>query len=152
MYKNLKIKGLIILAVILACLYSIVGLPKSKDELIANFEKNIKLGLDLRGGSHLVLQVQVQDAFKADADQSIDRLKEEMTKQGINYASMERNDRKVLEQFLVLVQERLALGAVHDHGRDARRQLDGRREAAAAGPDDAELSDAVERGRCGRLG
>lgn len=92
MYKNLKIKGLIILAVILACLYSIVGLPKSKDELIANFEKNIKLGLDLRGGSHLVLQVQVQDAFKADADQSIDRLKEEMTKQGINYASMERND------------------------------------------------------------
>lgn len=92
MYKNLKIKGLIILAVILACFYSIVGLPKSKDELIANFEKNIKLGLDLRGGSHLVLQVQVQDAFKADADQSIDRLKEEMTKQGINYASMERND------------------------------------------------------------
>lgn len=92
MYKNLKMKALIIVAVVLACAYSIIGLPKSKDELVANFQKNIRLGLDLRGGSHLVLQVQVQDAFKADADQSIERLKEEMTKQGIAFASVERND------------------------------------------------------------
>lgn len=92
MYKNLKMKGLIILAVLLACTYSIIGLPKSKDELVANFQKNIRLGLDLRGGSHLVLQVQVQDAFKADADQSIERLKDEMGKQSITYTSMERNE------------------------------------------------------------
>lgn len=92
MYKNLKLKGLIILAVLLACIYAIIGLPKSKAELAANFEKNIRLGLDLRGGSHLVLQVQVQDAFKADADQSIERLKDEMGKQGITYSSIERND------------------------------------------------------------
>ncbi len=92
MYKNLKMKGLIILAVLLACTYSIIGLPKSKDELVANFQKNIRLGLDLRGGSHLVLQVQVQDAFKADADQSIERLKDEMGKQSITYTSIDRND------------------------------------------------------------
>ena len=36
---------------------------------MANWKQNIRLGLDLRGGSHLVLQVQVQDAFKAEADQ-----------------------------------------------------------------------------------
>lgn len=38
------------------------------------------LGLDLKGGSQLVLQVQVQDAFKAEADQTIERLKVEMQK------------------------------------------------------------------------
>src|SRR2546430_13692416 len=38
------------------------------------------LGLDLRGGSHLILQVQVQDAVKAEADQTIERLKEELSK------------------------------------------------------------------------
>ncbi|HZO57656.1 MAG TPA: protein translocase subunit SecD [Bryobacteraceae bacterium] len=92
MYKNLKLKGLIILAVLLACTYSIIGLPKSKDELMANFQKNIRLGLDLRGGSHLVLQVQVQDAFKADADQAIERMKDEMAKQGITHTAIERND------------------------------------------------------------
>jgi preprotein translocase subunit SecD len=92
MYKNLKLKGLIILAVLLVCTYSIIGLPKSKDELMANFQKNIRLGLDLRGGSHLVLQVQVQDAFKADADQAIERMKDEMAKQGITYTAIERND------------------------------------------------------------
>jgi hypothetical protein len=28
----------------LVCLYGIIGLPKSKDELIANWSQNIKLG------------------------------------------------------------------------------------------------------------
>ncbi|MEP7362742.1 MAG: protein translocase subunit SecD [Acidobacteriota bacterium] len=92
MYKNLKLKGLIILAVLLACTYSIIGIPRSKAELVENFHKNIRLGLDLRGGSHLVLQVQVQDAFKADADQAIERMKDEMGKQSITYTSIERND------------------------------------------------------------
>src|SRR5262249_4590071 len=52
------------------------------------------LGLDLRGGSHLILQVQVQDALKAEADQVIERLKEELktSRDGIDYASIDRND------------------------------------------------------------
>ena len=92
MYKNLKMKFAVVVAVILVCVYAVTGLPKSKEELMANIGKNIRLGLDLRGGSHLVLQVQVQDAFKADADQSMERLKDEMGKQSITYSSMERND------------------------------------------------------------
>ena len=92
MSKNLSAKAISILIVILICLYGIFGLPKSKDELIANFHKNIKLGLDLKGGSQLVLQVQVQDAFKADADATMDRMKEEMKKGGIDYQSMDRNE------------------------------------------------------------
>ena len=92
MNKNLSIKAISIVAVLLICIYGIIGIPKSKDELVANWNKNIRLGLDLRGGSHLVLQVQVQDAFKAEADLTIDRLKEELRKGSINYQAMDRNE------------------------------------------------------------
>jgi preprotein translocase subunit SecD len=83
MYKNLKFKGLFILAVMLASVYLIIGIPKSKEELLANLRTNIRLGLDLRGGSHLVVQVQVQDAFVAEANTVIERMKEELAKAGI---------------------------------------------------------------------
>jgi len=98
MYSNLKFKGIVILLVSLACIYFIIGIPKSKDELIANFNQNVRLGLDLRGGSHLVVQIQVQDAFKAEADRTIERLKEEMAKNAISYGSMERNEPASLEE------------------------------------------------------
>lgn len=88
---------MVIIAIILVCIYGIIGLPKSKDELIANWNQNIKLGLDLRGGSHLVLQVQVQDAFKAEADRIIEALKDQFKKSGVDYASMDRNDPMKLE-------------------------------------------------------
>src|SRR5262249_25708352 len=73
------------------------GIPKSKDDLVKNWNKNIKLGLDLRGGSHLVLQVQVQDAFKAEADADIERLKEDLAKANIANVSIDRNDPSKLE-------------------------------------------------------
>ncbi len=96
MNKNLRYKGLLILAVILACAYLIVGVPKSKDELMANLRTNIKLGLDLKGGSHLVCQIQVQDAFKVEANAVIERLKTALTKAGVAYGSMDTNDPQTL--------------------------------------------------------
>ena len=72
MYPNLKYKWLAIFGILLVALLMIFGVPKSKDELLANVKKNIKLGLDLKGGSHLVVQLQVQDAFKADADMNME--------------------------------------------------------------------------------
>lgn len=75
MKRNIKIKAGVIVAVILICIYGIVGVPKSKDELIANWKKNIRLGLDLRGGTQLVMEVQLQDAFKAFADNTVERLR-----------------------------------------------------------------------------
>jgi preprotein translocase subunit SecD len=96
MNKNLRFKGIIILATVLICIYGVIGLPKSKDELVANFNKNIRLGLDLRGGSHLVLQVQVQDAFKAEADADIERLKEDLNKANVAFGSIDRNDPSTL--------------------------------------------------------
>ena len=98
MTTNLKHKGLVILVVVLLCAYGLFGLPKSLSEARENFRRNVRLGLDLRGGSHLVLQVQVQDAFKAEADLVIDRLKEEMAKARIPYDAIERNDPQSLEE------------------------------------------------------
>jgi preprotein translocase subunit SecD len=79
-------------AVLLVCIYGLIGLPKSKDELQANLKKNIRLGLDLKGGSQLVLQVQLQDAFKADADATMEGLKENLKKANVEFAAMDRNE------------------------------------------------------------
>src|SRR4029079_9089126 len=74
---------------ILLCVYGIIGLPTSKADVVSHFNQNIRLGLDLKGGRHLVLQVQVQDAARANANQTMDRLKEDLRKQNVAWGSME---------------------------------------------------------------
>ena len=88
MSKNLRWKWLLIAVVILSCIVGVIGFPTSVTELAANWNKNIRLGLDLKGGSQIVLQMQVQDAFKSEADAAIERLKEILAKQSIPYASI----------------------------------------------------------------
>src|SRR5271157_2355741 len=97
MKKNLRVRTVIIVATILICIFGIIGFPKSKAELVKNFDDNIRLGLDLKGGSHLVLQVQVQDAVKADADQTIEHLKDDLRKQNITWADMQSTDVKTID-------------------------------------------------------
>src|SRR5262245_22737490 len=92
MKKNLKVRSIVIVVTLLICVYGIIGLPKSKAELMKNFSHNIRLGLDLQGSSQLVLQVQVQDAVKADADLVMDRLKEDLKKQNITWTAMDRTE------------------------------------------------------------
>jgi preprotein translocase subunit SecD len=92
MQKNLRTKTIVIVLTVVVAVYGIIGLPRSISDLKDNLKKNIKLGLDLRGGSHLVLQVQVQDAVKVEAQQTIERLKEELRKAAIPFASMENNE------------------------------------------------------------
>jgi preprotein translocase subunit SecD len=76
MKTDLKYRWMVIAAVLIGGILMIIGgFPTSKDALLANVQKNIKLGLDLKGGSHLVVQLQVQDAFKSEADLNIDRLR-----------------------------------------------------------------------------
>ena len=93
-----KARTSVIVGVLLLAAYGIIGLPKSVDELKANLKNNIRLGLDLKGGSFLVLEVQVQDAMKAEADRTIESLKEDLRKNGIDYAGMERNDPSTVKE------------------------------------------------------
>lgn len=92
MNSNTKIRLLIIVAVTLVCIYGIIGIPTSKAALVDNWKKNIRLGTDLKGGSNLVMQIQMQDAFKAEADTVIQRLRDDLAKASIPYADLNRND------------------------------------------------------------
>jgi preprotein translocase subunit SecD len=98
MQKNLTARSVIIIVIILVCAFGIIGFPKSTADLKKNWDNNIRLGLDLKGGSHLVLQVQVQDAVKAEADIVINRLKEDLKKQNISWTSIDRNDPQRVEE------------------------------------------------------
>ena len=94
MQRKITIKLLIIVGVLLAFLYGIFGIPSSfsgaglKEAML----KNIHLGLDLKGGTHLILQVMVNDAVSAESDRAIETLKDEMAKANIPYADISKPD------------------------------------------------------------
>src|SRR5438876_2683132 len=46
-------------------------------------DKQLKLGLDLKGGVHLVLRVQTDDALRIETDQEMERLREVLRTKGI---------------------------------------------------------------------
>ena len=50
----------------------------------------IHLGLDLRGGIHLVLQVVVEDALNATTDDAVTTARDQATRKGIQFASIQR--------------------------------------------------------------
>jgi preprotein translocase subunit SecD len=95
MNPNLKWKAVFILGVILICIFFIFGLPTfptSLAQIKDNFTRQIKLGLDLQGGTHLILQVQVQEAIAQETDQTVDRLTTQMRAKGIRYDEVRRVD------------------------------------------------------------
>jgi len=65
--------------------------PSRRHDLVRNVKNNIQLGWTSRAQPP-VLQVQIQDAVKADADQTMDGLKEDLRKQSVTWSSMDRND------------------------------------------------------------
>src|SRR5271154_7125336 len=94
MNKNLTWKLVVIVAILFVFLFGIFGIPKNwtGSGLIAAITDRIHLGLDLRGGTHLILQVQVNDAVNVDSDNAIARLKEDMRTHKINYADIIKPD------------------------------------------------------------
>jgi len=50
----------------------------------------IHLGLDLRGGIHLVLQVVVEDALNATVDDAVTTARDQATRKGIQYGAIQR--------------------------------------------------------------
>src|SRR5947208_9013548 len=55
-------------------------------------DKALKLGLDLRGGVHLVLRVQTEDALRLVTDQEAERLRDELKTKNIPGADIETPD------------------------------------------------------------
>ena len=94
MNKNLRWKVIVIIATMLVFLFGIFGIPKSfsGSGLLTAMTDRIHLGLDLKGGTHLILQVQVNDAVNADSDRAVERLKDEMRTRKINSADVSKPD------------------------------------------------------------
>jgi preprotein translocase subunit SecD len=89
MNKRLLQRFIVILAVTLLCVWRVVAYPgivPSKEKL----KENVKLGLDLKGGIHLVLQVVTDDAIRGETDQAIDGLRQELSKRNIVFRQMTR--------------------------------------------------------------
>ncbi len=94
MNKNLIWKVIVIVATLLLFAYGIVGVPggASGSALLSSLQNRIHLGLDLKGGTHLILQVQVNDAVNVDSDNAIEALKSGMRTGKINYAEITKPD------------------------------------------------------------
>ena len=108
--KNLTWKVVFILAVLVIFVWGIfLGTDPEKSiaaikarGLVAGIQENIHLGLDLRGGTHLILQVQVNDAVNAETDQTVERLKDALKKKNIVYGDILKVDPVTAPQTVTL--------------------------------------------------
>ncbi len=107
-----KWKYIYILHVILVCIFGLIGIPfpTSFGQVRQNLSDRIHLGLDLRGGSHLVLQVQVEEAIGQRTDQVYDALQKALHDKNIN-PGMSRVDNS---HILVSNLDPAASGTFHD--------------------------------------
>ena len=96
MNKTLLWKLGVILGTLFVFLFGIFGVPKtfSGQGLMASVGDHIHLGLDLRGGTHLILQVQVNDAVNVDAQNAIEVLKQQMRTRKVDYADIVQTDQQ----------------------------------------------------------
>src|SRR5208337_2841328 len=92
MKKNLQNKILLIIAVMVVCILGIVGvswipMPGAKPKpLMQAMTDRIHLGLDLRGGAHLILQVKVE------TDNTVALIKQELKGANLSYSQVYKPD------------------------------------------------------------
>ncbi len=100
MKKNLLWKVILILATLVVFVWGIfLGTDPQKsveamkaNGIVAGIQQNIHLGLDLRGGTHLILQVRVNEAVSAETDQTIERLKDSLKKKNVAFGDIIKLD------------------------------------------------------------
>jgi len=94
MQKNLRAKTLAIIAILVVFVYGIFGLPHgvSGTALKAALLKNINLGLDLKGGTHLVLQVMVDEAVGSATDSDAGAIQTDLQQNGIQGVTVTKPD------------------------------------------------------------
>jgi preprotein translocase subunit SecD len=104
MNKNFLWKLGFIAATLLFFLFGIFGIPRSfsRQGLLAAVSDHIHLGLDLKGGTHLILQVQVDDAVNVVAQNAMEVLKEQLRNRKIDYTDVSQPDQQTNPDHLVL--------------------------------------------------
>src|SRR5215471_8612418 len=93
MNKRVRTRLLIIVGVTVLSVALFAGFPPS----FAKMKERVHLGLDLKGGTHLVLQVVTDDAIRAETDQAIDSTRQELQKQNIIFRQLTRTQSNTLQ-------------------------------------------------------
>src|SRR5215475_4507680 len=98
MSRNLRTRSIVIVTITALCLIVMFGpwhkTSKSASDffkpskLKENLSENIKLGLDLRGGTHLVMQVQADDAIKEITNGNVLKTDSELKKANIPFTAV----------------------------------------------------------------
>jgi preprotein translocase subunit SecD len=92
MSNNIRWKVITILAVLVIFaavgVYPIVAAHYGVHSPGWLMDKQLKLGLDLKGGVHLVLRVQTDDALRIQTEQDTERLRAELATRGINVTNI----------------------------------------------------------------
>jgi preprotein translocase subunit SecD len=97
MSSQLRWKFIFIFSVIIVCILGMIGWPTSPSQAARNFRDRLQLGLDLRGGSHLVLQVQVNEAIGQRCDEAESDLRKQLHEKNVNVGDMRRlSDTQIL--------------------------------------------------------
>jgi preprotein translocase subunit SecD len=94
MRTNLKTKTIAILAILVVFIYGIFGIPHgvTGTALKQSLIDRIHLGLDLKGGMHLILQVKVEEAISAETDTDVTGLQTDLQQNGIAGATVSKPD------------------------------------------------------------
>jgi preprotein translocase subunit SecD len=94
MKKNLNSKIALIIAVLVVFVYGIFGVPSgvTGKALTESLTKRIHLGLDLRGGAHLILQVVVSEAVNAETDNVVGRIQQDLKKANLSFTQVYKPD------------------------------------------------------------
>ncbi|MGA8043032.1 MAG: protein translocase subunit SecD [Terracidiphilus sp.] len=96
MKKNLNSKIAAIVAVLVIFIYGIFGVPSgvSGKALLESMTRRIHLGLDLRGGAHLILEVVVSEAVSAETDNTVARIQQDLKAGSLAYSQIYKPDPK----------------------------------------------------------
>jgi len=90
MGKNLAGKTAFIIAVLVIFVFGILGIPHGG--LKQSITDRIHLGLDLKGGTHLVLEVHVAEAIASATDRDAARLQADLEKAGVTGETVGKTD------------------------------------------------------------
>jgi preprotein translocase subunit SecD len=113
--KKLQWRGLTILIVVaIALIYLTPSLSKTIPSWWPNIlpEEKIHLGLDLKGGMHLVLEVQTQRAVESHLERTIEDIKYSLRKAKIRYQTLKRSG-----------SDRIGLTLIRDEDRKAVEEM-----------------------------
>jgi preprotein translocase subunit SecD len=94
MKKNLRNKVLLIIAVLMVFLYGIFGIPSgiSGKALLEALNNRIHLGLDLQGGVHLILQVEVKEAVNTETDNTVASIQKDLQTANLGFSQVYKPD------------------------------------------------------------